>query len=447
MELSAAFKLIISLALGAAIGLEREVHERHDKAPEAANKAFIGLRTFSLITALGTVSALLYPTNIALSLTITITFMALLLAHYILNCWVYKDIGITTELAVIFGYIIGQSIGLSLFPIQLIIAITVVLILILSYKEKIKDFTNDIEQHEFLAFISYAIIALVILPFLPNKGYTLNDIPNFAEFMKALNINIDGLATIQIFNPFKTWMIVSLITGVDIAGYVLEKTIGQGKGLLISSMVGGFISSTATTQSLAQQSNTSKTINMLVTAAIAANFVSFFPTLFIISTMNAEFFVRSLPTFIIVIITCLIAGFFFFWKNKQDTNVTHKDTSEKRATKIFALEPALKFALIYIAIGAASKIAIEFFGSSGFLITSAIGALTGIDAVMINTAELAGKAVSYKTAVIAFIIINAVNLLGKTSYSFLQGKREFALKFGVSMLCVIAASFIGLLFI
>lgn len=444
MELEAAFKIIISIALGAAIGLEREVHEKNDEHPETG--AIIGLRSFALITGLGTVTGFIFKDFNLLAAIIAATVMALLLIHYALNSIQTKDIGITTELAVIFSFIIGVLIAINAFPTQLTIALTVILILILSYKERIKSFVDDVEKTELMAFVGYALIALVILPFLPNKDFTIGDIPSIEQFISALGGDLGAWKDIQIFNPFKTWLIVALITGIDIAGYVLERTIGQGKGLLLSSMVGGFISSTATTQSLAQQSKETHTINKLVAAAVFANFVSFFPPLFLVATINGDFLVSSLPTFIILILSSLGIGMFFFW---QKDKAAQKDVKllEKKNTTIFALEPALKFAGIYLLIRATSKIAIELFGQSGFLITSALGALTGIDAVVINTAELAGKGINFDTAVLAFIIINAVNLIGKTVYSFMQGNKAFAMKFGASMVAIIVASLAGLLFV
>jgi uncharacterized membrane protein (DUF4010 family) len=91
-----------------------------------------------------------------------------------------------------------------------------------------------------------------------------------------------------------------------------------------------------------------------------------------------------------------------------------------------------------------SRIALEFFGQSGFLAATAIGSLTGLDAVIINTSQLAGKQIEVTLAVIALILANAVNLTSKTIYSFLQGNQEFAIKFGLSMGFVALSSVVGL---
>lgn len=114
---------------------------------------------------------------------------------------------------------------------------------------------------------------------------------------------------------------------------------------------------------------------------------------------------------------------------------------------VLICSPALKFASLYILISIVSKGALTLFGQSGFLVATGLGALIGLDAVMINTAQLAGDTISITIAVVAFILANGVNLLGKSVYSFLQGERSFAMKFSFSMLLLIGTSLLGLLFI
>ena len=181
--LSVPIKLFLSLLIGAAIGLEREsydqLHCQNNKQPHD-RKGSLGVRTFALITTLGTLSGLLRPDFPDLFITVNIVFLVLLVAYYVTGSLYLKDNGITTEMAIIFSYLIGIFIALDIFPIQLILAITVVLILILSQKDIVRQWITGINQSEVTAFISYSIIALVILPFLPNQNYSLSNIPGLS---------------------------------------------------------------------------------------------------------------------------------------------------------------------------------------------------------------------------------------------------------------------------
>jgi uncharacterized membrane protein (DUF4010 family) len=444
--LSIPLKLILSLILGAVIGLERESYAQKLTPSKNYHSGSLGVRSFALITVLGTIAGLVKADYYSLFLIVTITFMALLLAYYIVGSFFTNDNGITTELAIIYSFLIGLFIALEVMPIQLILAITVVLILILSKKENIQTLIAGIKSSEFNAFVSYALIALVVLPFLPNVPYSLKDIPYLTNILAAYNLHLGNLATVEIFNPFNLWKIVAIITGVELFGYMLEKTFGQKKGWLLTSMAGGFISSTSTTQSIAQESKTSKNINLLVSAAFFANLASFFQHFILIASINTLFLAKN-TVFILAIIISATALSVFYLRKKDPTAPTglKEVKSQLSEDKIFSLSSALKFTFIFLLVKIFTKISLQIFGSSGFLITSTIAALTGIDAVTINASELAGNLISYQTGLITLVLANAVNLLSKSVYTFMSGNKQFALKFTIGSIIIILSSTVGIL--
>lgn len=440
-------RLILAFLLGAAIGMERELNEKKSLKSDQKPQAILGLRSFSLVTSLGAIAGLIYSTFAALSLVIIAGIFLLIAVFYFVDTNITKDTGLTTELAMIYSLVIGILLGINAIPIQIILAIAVVFIFILSMKRKVKDVVQDIKRFELNGLIAYAIIAVVILPFLPNRAYALTDFPGFVLFLKSLGISVAKIAAIELFNPFKVWLVVSLITGLDIAGYFLEKTIGRQKGWLLTSMVGGFVSSTATTQSLAQQSRQSPRINHLLAAAILANLVSFIQIIVILLPINSVFVAKIFPSVLFMIITALII-IVYYLRARETANKRSDDSKQQVVDEdLFELRPALRFAGIYLIISIFSRVALYIFGRTAFLVTSAIGALAGLDAVMINTAQLTGRHLDFRLALGAFIIANAVNLLGKSVYSFMQGRRSFALRFSISVLLIIASSLIGFFFI
>lgn len=445
MNLSIVVKLLLSLLLGMAIGLERESYELQIDKTKRSGIGSLGIRSFALITTLGTVSAILFQPYFYLFLIISSTFCLLLIAYYILGSLITKDNGLTTELAIFWSYLIGIFVGLNIFPIQLIVAITVILMLILSSKQKIKLFVAGIKQFEIESFISYAIIALVILPFLPNTGYFLKDIPFLKNILSTFQINFDKFLHLEIINFFSLWKVVALVTGVEIVGYFLEKTIGQKKGWLLTSIAGGFISSTSTTQSLAQKSKSTKNTNRLVSAAVFANFSSFIQMFILLASVNLIFLSKNLIYIISISISAVLIGLYFLKReDKKSENLTETKENLKN-DKLFSLIPALKFAFLFLLIKLITKFSLIVFGNNGFIISTILGAVTGLDAVTINTAELAGKTISFQTGVITLILANAINLLSKSGYAFTQGSRPFAKKFFISVLLIITFSFLGMI--
>lgn len=445
MYLSVTIKLLLSLLLGMAIGLERESYELQIDKTKRSGIGSLGIRSFALITTLGTVAALFIQNYFSLFLIISITFSALLIIYYVLGSLTTNDNGMTTELAIFWSYLIGVLVGLNIFPIQLIIAITVILMFILSLKKKIKLFVVGIKQFELESFISYAIVVLVILPFLPNVGYLLKDVPFLTSILSVFQINFDKFLNLEIINPFNVWKVVALITGVEIVGYFLEKTVGQKKGWLLTSIAGGFISSTSTTQSLAQKSKKTKNTNRLVSAAIFANFSSFIQMFILLASVNLMFLSKNLIYIFSISISAIVIGYYFLRKEDKKSENLIETKENLKQDKLFSLMPALKFALLFLFIKIVTKFALIVFGNNGFIISTVLGAVTGLDAVTINTAELAGKTINYQTGVITLILANAVNLISKSGYAFAQGSRDFARKFLISVIIIIAFSFFGLI--
>jgi uncharacterized membrane protein YhiD involved in acid resistance len=137
-------KIILSVVLGAVIGLEREVNEKRNL--KAKNTAVLGLRTFSITALLGAISGFIFNYSQVISVVIIAASLLLILVYYLFDTYTSKDIGITTEIALFITFVIGLMIALSVLPVQVIIAITVILIVLLSRKEKIKDFTEVIKK-------------------------------------------------------------------------------------------------------------------------------------------------------------------------------------------------------------------------------------------------------------------------------------------------------------
>ena len=432
-------QLILAMLFGAAIGLERE----SASSPNTSSAG--GIRTYTLISLLGALCGVFYTNNImAMAIIVAVTFFAILLAYYAIGSYASKNFGMTTELAMLFTFLLGLLSVLNILSLQVLVAIFVVLALILSSKSKTSRLLAGINFKEVESFVSYAIVALVVLPFLPNIGYKLTDLPLLPVILESININLGAFASLELFNPQKIWFVVALITGIDVFGYTMSKIIGSKNSFALTSFTAGFISSTSTTQSLAQRSKRATNINHLVGAAVLANMASFLQMFALVGPLNGNLLASMLPSlFIMILIASVIAVFFFQKKEVEDT----KEKTTKKEEKIFSLVPALKFAAILIAIKIITKVCLILFGQSGFIISSVIASFAGIDAVVVNLSEMAGQSLGFKFAVFTFLLVSATNLASKSVYSFLQGNRQFAIKFLASMAVITAGSFIGLLFI
>lgn len=446
-------KLLLAIILGGMIGLERGWAPGTEEKEETMDRGDTwGIRTYSLISLLGAISGLLFLFGyLYLSLITTISFFILIFIYYGVGGWMIKSMGLTTELGAIFSFLIGYFVTSNIVPLQLVIAISIVIELILSLKEKSHSFVLGIKRSEIDAFIGFAIIALVILPFLPNQSYHLADSQSIRRLLEAYNANMYFFEQLEIINPFKLWFIVALITGIDIFGHALAKILGKDKGVVMTSAVGGFVSSTSTIQSLARRSRSDTNVNELVTAATIANLTSFFQIFFLVAPLNSRWMVSITPVLMVIIVSTILTSIFFHLKDRKKMTVISEeqegDYYYPDEKEVFSIKHALTFAVLLILVRIFTKAALILFGQSGFLATSILASFSGIDAVVVNLAELANNVIPSQAALLTLLFVNATNLLSKSAFSFTQGKREFSLKLLGSSLFVIMASFLGFYFL
>lgn len=434
-------KLLLSLLFGATIGLERE----SSKQGESRAGSVGGIRTFALISLVGSLAGLfIIHDYAALAMVLIAAFFILLISYYIIEAISTKDFGITSELSAFVTFLIGLLVMTNIIPLQITVAVLVILIFIMSLKSRTTQLVAGVTRHEIQSFISYAIIALVALPVLPDYAYKLKDIPVLPELFNGMNIDLTKFDNLDLINPRKIWFIVVLITGIDVFGYILGRLVGNKNGFALTSFMAGFVSSTSATQSLAQKSSKSKFINHLVGAAILANLASFLQIFLLVGPLNPKWLVSISPSIILMIISAGVMSYIFFKKKEPKET---EDGGSNKSEQIFSLMPALKFAALLIVIKIATKVCLILFGQSGFIISSIIASFAGIDAIIVTLADMAGQTITFEFAFITFLLINATNLLSKAFYSYLQGNKQFALRFLISILVIVVVSSIWLLFI
>ena len=224
--------LIIALLLGSLIGVERE--KDHHGNIENVKHEFGGIRTMSLIGMLGYLVYQVFGDNLILLATFTGAFLLLLIASYVVTSALNKNTGATTEIAAIFTYIMGILVAQD----QLLYAssVTLIVVLLLYFKEKLHDFAHHVERSELYDAIKFIAVVFVILPILPNQTYD----------------------SFGVINPYLIWLIVVLISTISFLSYVSIKVIGPKRGIGASGLLGGLISSTAVSISLAEISKKTK---------------------------------------------------------------------------------------------------------------------------------------------------------------------------------------------
>lgn len=420
---------LLAILLGALIGLKNEIRTSNgEKNPNVLG----GFRSYALLALLGAISGIFFQSGyIIYSALLTGVILLMVLVYYIEGVFIARVYGITDEASAIIAHFIGVLCITQPLPIKFIVALTIIIVYLLTRKTQIRNIGGRFNQKEVMEITLFGIIALVILPFLPNESYSIADISQNYLLSFLDNPSLAALYSVEIINPFRVWFIVVFVSGINLFGYLLSKAIPKDKSLILASVIGGIVSSTSTTSSLAILSKKRENdTNILVASALFSNGTSFIPIAILILPISTLLFQEISFAVLILFIGCILAGYFIYTRNSNFSSATIDMLETDNS--MFNLGAAIKFALLLTSIKLISTICLIFIGSSGFVITSILASLVGIDASVINLAEMIEVGnISVQIAFVTFMGINFANLGGKIAYSFIIGSREFATNLGI----------------
>ena len=353
-QLSIAISLAIGALGGLAVGIEREWSSR--EAGESPR--FAGVRTFLLIGLLGAISILLirYQFVIAGSIILAASALMILIA-YALGAN-QKEMDSTTEFAAILILASGALAGAG--KLAIASAINAFVALVLVEKSRIHSLVYRIRSEELSAGFRFAVLALVILPLLPEGPYGPDP----------------GI------RPRELWALVLLFSGTSFAAYIARRAAGPEKGYLISGLLGGLISSTLVTLNYSRESREQEHAGAaLALGAIAASLTLFFRVAILLTILNRNFGWSILP-FLILPVTVGFAVLFFISRR----SVKHKAKAEepKNPLRFFT---AIKMVFAFQIALFLMKWVIKQFGTSGFLVTSGLLGLTDVDSLIFSLSK------------------------------------------------------------
>lgn len=389
-------RLGVALATGMLVGLQRQyagqAATRNGDAP--ANRPvdlFAGARSFALIGAIGGLASVL---AVELdSIAIYVAAFAIVGVFAALGYWAMArggDVGTTTELAIIVTFIAGSFAGRGEF--QLAAAISVATTALLALKPYTRAFVDRIDERDVVATLQFAVLAALILPILPRDP--IGDEPFDAA------------------SPFKIGLMVVFILGLSFIGYVSIKVVGARRGIPVTGLLGGIVSSTAVTLTMAERSKHSAGLMRTLTMAVLLAWgVMYVRVLIVAGVVNRELVTGLwLPIGLAGVVTLAFAAFLWFRRVDGDGGDGDGEFSNP-----FSIGPALKFGLLYGAVLIGSKALSMYLGDAGVYVGALASGATDVDAITISMAELSRGSgeLSDSTAANAVVLATASNTLVK----------------------------------
>jgi uncharacterized membrane protein (DUF4010 family) len=347
MEPSVFIGFLLALALGGLIGTERELPWSGTKPGWATG--FGGIRTYASIAFFWAIAAWI---DMQLGTKFWTLFGAILSGVFILMAYTYSSfeknkMGATSEYAGLITYFIWVVAMMGQYTTAVILSI--LLLLLLSAKEFFTKMKSRFSREELGDSLKFAVIALVILPLLPDAKYSLLDMANWFAW-GSLDWSQQVLRE-DFFNPYGIWFFVVVMAGVEYAGFLLGKALGDKGGILASGAVWWLISSTATTVAMTRKSTEHpEHRNSYATATLLASCIMFIRVIvvaaYIYPTILDSIIVPGMMMFIgLAGVTAYL--FVNTWKEKIPVVKSEKEGNYESP---FQLVPALQFAGLIVII-------------------------------------------------------------------------------------------------
>lgn len=390
----------LSLGLGLLVGLQREY----------ASSKTAGIRTFPLITLTGTVCGLL-----AKELGVWILVAGFFGVISLLVIGSIQQIkskqeggGVTTEAAVLLMFSLGAYLVFGE-PIVAVV-LTGVTTVLLHFKTSLHGLVNKIGEQDLRAVMQFVLISMVILPVLPNTTYDLY----------------------KVLNPKDIWLMVVLIVAISLCGYFAYKLFGDKVGILLGGVLGGLVSSTATTVSYAKMVAQNIAAGKLATLVIiTASTISLVRVLIEIRIVSPTSFMNlAVPLAAELAVMIVLTGLLSF---KQEKGVFKMQEQKNPAE----LKSAIMFGLLYAVIRFLSAAANDKFGNEGLYVVSILSGLTDMDAITLSTAKMTEQknidaSLGWRLILVAFLS----NLVFKGGIAIIIGGKELGKT--IAFLCSIA---------
>ena len=394
-------QLFVALGLGLLVGLQRE----------RVDPSIAGIRTFALITVLGALAALLGRSFGGWIVAVGLLAVAGLVMSGNLVRLSRGDAepGQTTELAAAVMYCVGTLVFLAPLAVPVVLAGAVAVLL--HSKEPLHRFVDRMGERDLRAIMQFVLIALVILPILPDRPF----------------------GPYRVLNPYQAWWMVVLIVGLSLAGYVAYKLFGARAGTVLSGVLGGLISSTATTVSYARRTKETPEASRLAALVILIASTVVFGRVLVEMAAVAPGRLLRMGMPIGAMLGVLTAVSLLAWLLGRD-----RDAEPPEPGNPAELKSALVFGALYAAVLLAVAFARDRFGTAGLYTVAVISGLTDVDAITLSTSRLvAGGGLDPGTGWRAILLASLSNLVFKAGIVAVLGSRallgRIALLFGLAL--------------
>lgn len=407
--------IVVSACLGALVGLIRQWSDQ--KASPDGEADFGGVRTYTFWAVLGCVAAFITNGYAAPVLPVVLALVGLHLTALHLKNSGGSHPGSTTFAASLLTCLLGALVQWD--HMQAAILVTAVTAVMIGLKQPIHAWTRAFTVEDIRATLQFIAITGVVMPLVPNQN----------------------LGPYDAFNPYATWLMVVLISGLGFAGYIMMRLLGAKAGISITGLVGGLASSTATTLAFSRRSRDDPALSVsYALAVVVACTVMLARILVMVGVINRQLAFSLIVPFALMALPGL--GFaLWVWLFKRPTE---NDVATPRLHNPLSLGIAIKFGVIYAAVALLVKAATHYQLRGGLLPLSFLSGLTDMDAISLLMANSRNDATVEAALATQSVILAAIgNSVLKAGFALTLGapvlRRQVAGVLGLTILAGLAS--------
>ncbi len=379
--------IALSLALGLLVGIQRGWAQRQ----QAEGSRFAGIRTFGLLGLAGGLAGYLFGESEAIATIILAATAALILISYYR---VTQDGGTLSGTASLVGlltmacgFMAAKGAGMAA------TAIAVSMVLLLAMRSQLHQMVGRMSELEVVALARFALIAMVILPLLPDRA--------FGPF--------------DAWNPRQLWLVVVLVSGFSLAGYVAAKLLGPSRGTVAMAATGAVVSSTAVTASLASRLREPDANVAILHSGISVASAVMFARVMVLTGALAPF---ALPTLAMLavpgLLVSLTAAAWQLWRARK---VPAEEAESIEVRNPFSIGPALFLMALVMATSLIARWVLEHYGDAGLATVLAVTGTVDVDSAIITMGGLPPGTLGPRIAGLALlppILLNSLLKAGAT---------------------------------
>jgi uncharacterized membrane protein (DUF4010 family) len=382
--------VLIALGIGLLVGLQKE----------RAASPVAGLRTFALASTFGAVAALISrETGPWVVVAGLLSITALMVMGQVMSLRKDdRDPGQTTEVAMVLTYLIGALVVIG--PREVAIVLGATTAMLLHLRDELRTWVARLSDRDVRAIMQFVVVSLIVLPVLPDRTYGPYDV----------------------LNPRQIWWMVVLIVGLNLIGYGAFRLMGARAGTVLAGILGGVVSSTATTMSYARLTKVSEGASRSAAAIVwIASGMVFFRVLLEIGAVAPGFFPVAVGP-IAIMLGVFVIGAAIVWNSAMAPGQSRLEPSNPSE-----LKTAVLFAALYAAVLFAVAAAQDLLGDPGLFVAAAVSGLTDMDAITLSTSQLVSRQiVDPETGWRLILVASMSNLLFKLGLVASLGSRAMS---------------------